>query len=420
MTLNERIQFVERCTGPTSPSFYRTLYAISEAQPLTIASEDEWRALPFVTKDDMIATPYSNRVFANRASVDHIRASSGTSGKPPLFSPRTYLRDMEYRTKYHDFKKGILAYGVPAAPYWHEHFQMTLGNTPRVIVFDPQQPAASVRLARIANVDCISTFAFHMRLIGEHMMTEKIHTQIRLIEICGEACTPALFAYLRATFPHATIIPFYGSSEVEDSPIGVPCRPITGEEPLSLYHAKKNRFHEIIDPETGAVLPVCADAEGELVITAYPGEPSAFPLIRYRTGDVIRVVDERCPQHQTWSFTIVGRATLDFLKIPGGVLRVDEILRVVRLFQGRISERFELHRFERETPAGPKPQVELHVDPVGVIDMEKLASEVAAALRVNPTRSYAQGVADGLYLPLTCVILAPGQTVKKTKRLVAH
>ena len=39
---------------------------------------------------------------------------------------------------------------------------------------------------------------------------------------------------------------------------------------------------EIIDPETGAVLP--AGAEGELVLTTLTRE--AFPLIRYRTGDV--------------------------------------------------------------------------------------------------------------------------------------
>ena len=39
---------------------------------------------------------------------------------------------------------------------------------------------------------------------------------------------------------------------------------------------------EIIDPETGAVLP--PGSEGELVITTLAKE--AFPMIRYRTGDI--------------------------------------------------------------------------------------------------------------------------------------
>ena len=42
---------------------------------------------------------------------------------------------------------------------------------------------------------------------------------------------------------------------------------------------------EIIDPETGVVLP--AGAEGELVLTTLVRE--AFPMIRYRTGDITRL-----------------------------------------------------------------------------------------------------------------------------------
>ncbi|RXL65493.1 phenylacetate--CoA ligase family protein, partial [Citrobacter sp. AAK_AS5] len=42
---------------------------------------------------------------------------------------------------------------------------------------------------------------------------------------------------------------------------------------------------EIIDPETKAVLP--AGAEGELVLTTLVRE--AFPMIRYRTGDITRL-----------------------------------------------------------------------------------------------------------------------------------
>ena len=169
MTFKDLQRIVELCTTPDKSRFYRDLYALDTETPaLIIRDEHTWQTLPYVTKDALLKAPLAERIFSGAGTVDHLRASSGTSGKPPLFSPRTYLRGMEYRTEYHDFKNAILAYGVPAAPHWHEHFQASLGHTPRVIVFDPKRPAASVRLAKIAGVDSISTFAFHIMLIGEH------------------------------------------------------------------------------------------------------------------------------------------------------------------------------------------------------------------------------------------------------------
>jgi len=47
---------------------------------------------------------------------------------------------------------------------------------------------------------------------------------------------------------------------------------------------------EIIDPQTGSVLP--AGSEGELVITTLTRE--AFPLIRYRTGDITSLNYDSC------------------------------------------------------------------------------------------------------------------------------
>jgi phenylacetate-coenzyme A ligase PaaK-like adenylate-forming protein len=419
MTFEELQTLVAHCTKPAGPSLYRTLYRMDTGSPArAIRTWDEWRLLPFLTKDSMLATPLAERTFASGYDTDHLRPSSGTSGKPPLFSPRTYLRGMEYRAQYYDFKGAMLAFTVPAMPHWHEYFQTSRGHIPRVVVFDPKNARASVRLARAAGVEAISTFAYHIRPIGDLMQKEDIAKNIRFIEICGEACTHALFEYMRRVFPQATILPFYGSSEVEDSPIGVPCRPITGEEPLAVYHAKGHRLHELIEPETGALVEPEAGAEGELVVTAYPGEPSALPLVRFRTGDTVRVVESKCPRHHTWSFTVVGRVELDFIKVPGGVLRADEAERVMRLLGDRVSDRFQLHTYERETSKGSKIQVEISVEVKEGTDLSLLATDIARHLRVNPSLTYAEGVTNGRYLPLVCTPFNP--PVGKIKRLVAH
>ena len=409
---------VERCTKPAH-GFYRRLYRLSpETASVHPQSWVQWRALPLLIKDDLIAAPFSERSYLPPSGIDHVRTSSGTSGKGPLFSPRTPLRGMEYRLDYHDFKKPILAYGVPAMPHWHEQFQRAQGALARVIAFDPAHPAACARLARIAGIDALSLFAFHITLIAPHLVAEGIAENIRFIEISGEACTKKLFEFMRETFPNATIIPFYGSREVEDSPIGMPCRAITGEEPLSLYHSKESQYLELIDPDTGVSIEPEPGVEGELIITAYPGEPSAFPMIRFRTGDIVRVIEKNCARHHSWSFTVLGRSGMDFLKLPGGVLRVDEIERVLRSMPRRVSDRFELHCYESASPRGPLFKPVLHVearDP----DLIQLAADIAHQIRVAPEFTYADGTVQGRYEALSCEILSPSAG-SKTKRIVRH
>lgn len=388
--------------------------------PLSVTSLEEWRALPLVTKDMLIAAPLSVRSFIPLPLLDHLRTSSGTSGKPPLFSPRTSLRGMEYRMQYHSFSHAILAYCVPAMPHWHEEFQKQHGHPPRVIVYDPKNPRASVRLANVLGVDSISTFAFHIRCIGEEMRREDMHERIRFIEICGEACTTALFEYIKTTFPNATLVPFYGSSEVEDSPMGVPCRPITGEEPLSIYHAKDSQYHELINSSTGENIEPKAGVEGELVVTAFPGEPSAFPLVRFRTGDMARVVETECPTHNTWSFTLIGRTDLDMVKIPGGIIKAHEIERVLRLMKGRVSDIFTLHCYTKQTAEGPFFEPVLAIRPLAKNTPQDFAKEIAEKLFVAPEYTYAMGVSEKKYLPLQCMELQFTVETKKHTRIVHH
>lgn len=420
MNAGEAYALVERFTSPSGGKFYRTLYKMDAAEPPRVVDDArEWDVLPYVTKDALLDMPLTQRLFTPSSAMDHIRTSSGTSGKPPLLCPRTMLRHMEYRHEYHDFRGAILSYVVPIMPHWHAHMQKGLGYLPRVVTFDPKNPAATVRLAKAAGVDSISVFAFHMTIIAEHFHRAGIGERIKFIEIAGEACTKRLFEYMRQVFPNAVIIPFFGSSEVEDCPIGMPCRPITGDEPLSLYHAKPSQYHEIINPETDARVEPTVGAEGELVVSAYPGEPASFPLIRYRTGDMVRVVEERCPRHGQWSFTVLGRTGTDFIKVPGGVLRADEIERVLRSMPEAVSDRFELHVFEVSTPGGPQLAPVLHVEPRAEVSLAALAESIGNAVRVAPQYTYADGVKKGRYAPLRCekLILSPGA---KHKRIVRH
>ncbi len=420
LNFKELQSLVARVTNPTGGQFYRNLYKMSPGTPsLKINSMEEWYSLPFVTKEDLSRVSLKNRLFIPMSQVDHLAVSSGTSGKPPVFNPHTDMLNMEYRLKYHDFKNAFLV-SQASLPHWHEIFQRSNGLPGRVIVFDPKNPKSSIILARAAGVDGMSLFTNRVQIVGEVMKKEKINKRIRLIEMVGELCPYVLYEYMRATFPNATILSCYGAQEVEDCPyIGIPCKPMDGSEPLAVYHSKKTHYLEIRDPETGKMLEPKKGVEGELVVTAYQGETAVFPLLRFRIGDTIRVMEEKCP-HGAWSFTILGRTSGDFLRIVGGELRADEITRVLRLFPGRISDLFQLHCYTKKTSRGPLLLPVLQVDARGEINFDTLARDIENTLRTGPSFTYGEGVKEGRYLPMRCEILNQENDGKKHKRIVVH
>jgi hypothetical protein len=135
----------------------------------------------------------------------------------------------------------------------------------------------------------------------------------------------------------------------------------------------------------------------------------------------VRVVEERCKEHGTWTFTVLGKSASDFMLIPGGQLRADEIERVLRSMPTTVTDHFEMHRYDSGTPQKPTLKVELHVQPLDpTTNLDTLADIIAKELRVSPTRTYAMGVADGLYEPLALKRLPDGPKSAKHRRMVRH
>jgi phenylacetate-CoA ligase len=109
----------------------------------------------------------------------------------------------------------------------------------------------------------------------------------------------------------------YGLTELSGPGVSFECSEQTG------MHINEDHFlPEIIDPDTGEVLP--EGAEGELVFTSLDKE--AYPLIRYRTKDICSLSREKCS---------CGR-TLIKMKKPKG--RSDDmlIIRGVNVFPSQI------------------------------------------------------------------------------------
>ena len=109
----------------------------------------------------------------------------------------------------------------------------------------------------------------------------------------------------------------YGLTETSGPGVSFECQEQTG------MHINEDHFYaEIIDPETGEVLP--EGSKGELVFTSLDKE--AFPLIRYRTRDITILTREKCSCGRT------------FIKMKKPMGRSDDmmIIRGVNVFPSQI------------------------------------------------------------------------------------
>lgn len=414
MNLEALNSLVARATAPSR--FYRRLYGMKDGDaPLSINSLKEWRTLPFLTKKDLLNTPLSERSFVPIRDIDYLTSTSGTTGALPLFIPRAHTREYEFRTRFYDFAGAVLS--SKPVPHQHEEFLATLGLPPRVVVLDMHNLEASARLARAAGVDAIFAYSPYLPLIAGHLVREGIAKDIRFIETGGDTCSRTQFEYMRTTFPNAILTSTYGLSDFENSPMGIQCRPSTDDEPAEMYHEKDGMYAELLDIETGELLEPKASIEGELVMSAYRGEPAAFPMIRYKTGDRVRVYEECCKEHRTWSFVVLGRLEIDFVRIPGGMLKADEIERVLRTLKDVVTDRFVLR--VRDGSGGLPVRATLQVEPRASVDLAALTLRIARELRVSPSSSYQDGVASGLYESLKCEALDSTETSpNKQKRII--
>ena len=82
----------------------------------------------------------------------------------------------------------------------------------------------------------------------------------------------------------------YGLTETSGPGVSFEC-----EEQAGMHINEDHFYAEIIDPDTGEVLP--EGEKGELVFTSLDKE--AFPLLRYRTRDICTLTREKCPCGRT-------------------------------------------------------------------------------------------------------------------------
>ncbi len=271
---------------------YRRRCDAMGAHPDDVRVLDDLSRFPFTTKNDL-RDNYPFGLFAvPRQAIARLHASSGTTGKPTIVG---------YTSKDIDTWATLVARSIRAAggragdlvhiAYGYGLFTGGLGahyGAERlgctVVPMSGGQTEKQVQLIRDLKPDIIMVTPSYLLVIAEEFQRQGLDgraTSLTIGILGAEPWSEALRLQIESALG-IDALDIYGLSEVMGPGVGSEC--IESKDGPVIW--EDHFFPEIIDPQSAAVLP---DGElGELVFTSLTKE--AFPLIRYRTGDLTRLL----------------------------------------------------------------------------------------------------------------------------------
>ena len=287
----QRLKWSVRHAYDHVPPYQKKCIAVG-AHPDELRTLADLARFPFTTKQDL-RDGYPFGLFAvPRTEVVRVHASSGTTGKPTVvgYTARdieTWASLMARSIRAGGARPGDIVhvaygYGLFTGGLGAHYGAEKLGCT--VVPVSGGQTERQVQLIIDFAPDVIMVTPSYMLNICEEFIRQGIDPRTCSLTIGIFGAEPWTEA-MRSDIEHRVdidAIDIYGLSEVMGP--GVACECIEAKDGAVVW--EDHFYPEIVDPETGAVLP---DGEiGELVFTSLTKE--ALPVIRYRTRDRTRLL----------------------------------------------------------------------------------------------------------------------------------
>jgi phenylacetate-CoA ligase len=271
---------------------YRAKFDAAGVHPYDLRSLDDLAKFPFTTKKDL-RDSYPFGMFAvPRERCARIHASSGTTGKPTVVGYtkkdiETWSDVMARSIRASGARPGDMVhvsygYGLFTGGLGAHYGAERLGLT--VVPFGGGQTERQVQLITDFRPDIIMVTPSYMLAIADEFERQGLdpaQSSLRLGIFGAEPWTNDMRQAIEQRMG-IEAVDIYGLSEVMGPGVANEC--VETKDGPTIW--EDHFYPEIIDPETGKVLP---DGEfGELVFTSLTKE--ALPIIRYRTRDLTRLL----------------------------------------------------------------------------------------------------------------------------------
>jgi len=308
--------------------FYKKKFDECGFKPSDIKSLKDLQRLPFTTKLDL-RDNYPFGLFAvPMEQVVRIHASSGTTGKQVVVG---YTR-RDINTWAELMARSLAASGAQKNDIIHNAYGYGLFTGGLGVHYGAEKLGASVIPISGGNskrqiiimqdfgstvLTCTPSYALFLAETAEEMGVDIKKLKLRVGVFGAEPWSEKMRDEIERKL-NIQAIDIYGLSEVIGPGVSIEC--IEAKKGLHIF--EDHFIPEIIDPQTGKVLPY--GEKGELVFTTITKE--AFPLLRYRTRDISVLYPQPCK---------CGRTHLRMERVSG---RSDDmlIIRGVNVFPSQI------------------------------------------------------------------------------------
>lgn len=330
---------------------------------------DDLRRLPMTRKQELRdsqaeAPPFGIHLAAPLDRVVRVQSTAGTSGKPvyQAFTAADIVRQCEYGARQY------WAWGIRPGDAVVNCFSLSLTagfnqsvmvermgaiNIPAGAEGGTERILRAIRDLRATVLLCTPSFAEYLGEKARDVLGVSAR-ELGVRVLCGGGEPGFELPAIRAKLEH-----LWGTREIYD------CGSMTDAHPniFANCHVRLGKhqltpdfgYIELVDPDSVAPIDIRDDVQGEYVFTHLARE--GCPLVRYRSGDIVRVTTAACDCGRTGlRIWYVGRSD-EMLIVRGMNLFPSAVKAVVAEFVGRTTGQIRIVLPE----PGPRAEAPLHV-----------------------------------------------------------
>lgn len=279
--------------------------------------------IPFTTKKDIITDqalnpPFGKNLVVPITKIVRIHKTSGTTDKPVIVALTSEdiettvavgsrsLRSAGVRED--DVVFHCLNYNMWAGGYTdHQSLERAGAIVVPFGVGNTENLLQMMIYLNATGIHCTPSYLSKLEEVCKTVLhISPMDLKLRIGLFGGESGmqNPAFRERIETTWGLTAMNANYGLSEVL-SIIGSEC----GQKNALHFNASNVLFPELIDPVTLSDMPIKEGLTGELVLTNLRKE--AQPLLRYRSGDVIKILGTNCncgAGPESFRFEVIGRS----------------------------------------------------------------------------------------------------------------
>lgn len=402
-------------------SFYRDKYKKAGINLGKAANSwVDFEKLPFLEKDELLACDPHERTYLPKSEIDTIRVTSGTTNQNnPLitFDSSSLSRNYRYSTdnviqgnvKSILFFKPTLQSNYTLQNLYHSIYSQK--KKLKVVIGDQSKLELTAKIASAAEIDAIFTTSSALYYLIPYLKKIYDTSKIKFISLGGEYCSEQKQMLFREVFSKAFIEFRFAISEVGH--IGYRCSYLS-KKPSRFFHPLPLYYIEPTNPEIGS----------ELIIT-HLKIVSATPIIRYRTGNNVKLTKNNCRCGQKSLLEVFGRIGFDVIAIQGAQVYTSLVEKALEPFGTYLADpNFKVHVYEVKKDNKIMGLLKLQVVLKSNRGLDKISAllkdGVSDRLYLSSTLTLTDLVQKGVFLPLELEFVDRFSPENKHTNIVSH